>query len=74
MPCRPCMDSRSSGVTYIILMQCRGKLPRPQQEPDHAKFRAAVQEHTDSGSARSPWRRGSENHDLPDAPAPRALV
>ena len=66
-----------SGVLGLPLSpgcDAAGELPRHQQEPDPARFRAAVQEHADPRHSRSSRRRGSKDDDLPNAAAPGALV
>jgi hypothetical protein len=44
-----------------------GELPRPQQDPAGAKFRAAVQEHAGPRPSGGSRRRGPPNHELPHA-------
>ena len=69
--------ARLPGVLGLPLPPRRdaaGELPRHQQDPDRAERRAAVQEHADPGHPRGPRRGGPQDDDLPDAPAPGALV
>jgi arylsulfatase A-like enzyme len=62
------------GYLYPPRRDGAGELPRHQQEPDPARFRAAVQEYADSWPPRSARRRGSEDNHLPDASASCPLV
>ena len=69
--------ARLPGILGLPLSPRRhaaGELPRHQQEPDRAGRRAAVQEHADPRRPGGPRRRGPQDHDLPDAAAPGALV
>src|SRR5215831_1713984 len=51
-----------------------GELPRHQQEPDDAGYRAALQEHADPRHPGGARCRGSQDHEMSDAPAQRAVV
>ena len=69
--------ARLPGVLGLSLSPRRdaaGELPRHQQDPDRAGRRAAVQEHADPRLPGGSRRGGPQDHDLPDAAAPGALV
>ena len=61
------------GYLYHLDAMQQVSFPDINKSPTAARFRAAVQEHADPGRARGSRRRGSEDHDLPDAAAPGAL-
>ena len=62
------------GYLYHLDAMQQVSFPDINKSPTQAGFRAAVQEHADPWRARGSRCRGSEDHDLPDAAAPGALV
>ena len=62
------------GYLYHLDAMQQVSFPDINKSPTDADRRAAVQEHADPRRSRSARRRGSQDHDLPDAPAASALV
>ena len=69
--------ARLPGVLGLPLPPRRdagGELPRHQPDPDRADGDRTLPEHADPGPARGAGRGRSEDHALPDAAAPGAVV
>ena len=62
------------GYLYHLDAMQGVSFPDINKTPDRAGHRPAVQEHADPRPCRGPRRRGSEDHDLPDAAASGDLV